>query len=142
MNHWYWPLESSLDVATLRGFIAANIENYEQLETLLLLRRRARSTKVQAVASELKLDAEEAHQALRALVARKLVAVDSSEDAFRYSPRTEELSQGAELLALAYEGHRLKLIQLMNANALERARMAALRTFAQGFRLGGPKKDG
>jgi DNA-directed RNA polymerase specialized sigma subunit len=137
-------LESSLDFAALRAFIASHIENYEQLETLLLLRRRGQSVSAAIVASELKLEAHEVNQALRALASCNLVTVDDSSGSstFRYSPLNDDLSLGVELLALAYEEHRIKLIQLMNANALDRARMIALRKFAEGFRLGGPKKNG
>jgi len=86
----------------------------------------------------------EASQALRALAACDLLAVDgsSSSETFRFSPGTAELSFGAAQLALAYDEHRIKLIQLMNANAIDRARMIALRKFAEGFRLSGPKKNG
>jgi len=137
-------LESSLDLAALRAFIASHIENYEQLEVLLLLNRRRQSVSAAAVAAELKLEESEVGQALRALESRHLLADDDAGlgKMFRFSPKTAELLQGVELLARAYDEHRIKLIQLMNANALERAKMIALRKFAEGFRLGGSKKDG
>lgn len=137
-------MESSLDLAALRAFIASHIENYEQLEVLLLLNRRRQSVSAVAVAAELKLEESEVSQALRALESRHLLADNDAGRGkmFRFSPKTAELLQGVELLARAYDEHRIKLIQLMNANALERAKMIALRKFAEGFRLGGSKKDG
>ena len=137
-------LESSFDFAALRTFIASHIEDYEQLETLLFVRRHRQSVSAAVVASELKLEAHEASQALHALAACNLLAVDDSSagKTFRYAPRGAELSRGAELLALAYGEHRIKLVQLMNSNALDRARMIALRKFAEGFRLGSPRKNG
>jgi len=137
-------LESSLDLAALRAFIASHIENYEQLEVLLLLNRRRQSVSAAAVAAELKLEESEVGQALRALESRHLLADDDAYLARRgiYATGFLVSDQGVELLARAYDEHRIKLIQLMNANALERAKMIALRKFAEGFRLGGSKKDG
>ena len=141
---WTGPLESSLDFATLRAFMASHIETYEQLEALLLLHRRGQGLTPAVVASELKIEAHEASQALRRLVGANLVAIDDSADGklFRYSPGSTELGGAVQLLAEAYDESRVKLVQLMNANAFDRARMIALRAFADGFRLSGSKKDG
>jgi len=137
-------LESSLDFAALRHFIVSHVENFEQLEALLLLRRHRQSLSAAVVASELKIDTHQTSQALRALVSSALVAVDDSSPVktFRYSPASADLSQGVDLLATAYDEHRVKVVQLMSRNALDRARTIALRNFADGFRLGGPKKNG
>lgn len=137
-------MENSIDFAVLRAFLLAHVENYEQLEALLVLRRAGETRTAAAIASKLKIEVPEAEQALDRLVKSKLLEpeVIGAKKVFRYSPDTPELSSNVELLVSAYEERTVKVVELMTTNAIERMRTNALRIFAEGFRLGGPKKNG
>jgi hypothetical protein len=137
-------LESPLDFVALRAFLIAHVENYEQLEALRLLCRSKVGLTAADVASALKLETLEAQQVLERLARSKLAerAAVGADDVFRYSPGTPELSSNVQLLLIAYDEDRVRLVELMTANAIERMRTTALRAFADGFRFGGRKKDG
>ena len=59
---------------------------------------------------------------------------------FVFAPKSAELGARVVELERAYVERRLAVVQMMSANAVERMRGAAIRRFADSFRLERPKK--
>jgi hypothetical protein len=128
---------------SVRALLRDHIESYEQLEMLLLLRGRPNGTwNLGELAERLHAPSEELEQGLRGLEAAGCIAQRTpGGDVFRYAPRDALQAAAIDRLAAAYEERPLAIIKLMNANAIERVRTAAISTFADAFVLG-RKKDG
>lgn len=127
----------------VQQLLGERIEGYGQLEVLLLLQRSApRSWTAEEAGAETKLPVDQTEEALASLVKVRL-AGRSSDDPPRYGlvPQEEELQAGILELARAWEGNRLEVIEVMNAQAMTRMRNSALRTFSDAFRLREPKND-
>lgn len=123
------------------------VETYEQLEVLLALHATPhRPWHADALAEALRTSAELVAAALAGLVAGGLVATSGTglRTEYRYAPDPERPDDAAavDALATAYATQRLELVKLMSANAIERVRAAAARTFADAFLLKGGRKDG
>ncbi len=127
---------------SVRTFLRENIESYEHLEILVqLLRSRERTWTLEQVAQELRLAPGPTLAALQYLTARGLL-VESARGTYSYAPRVEALDRAAVALVQAYDRDRLEIMKLMNAHAVERLRSSILRTFAEAFRMRGPRSDG
>jgi hypothetical protein len=74
------------------------------------------------------------------LCARGLVG--KTQTRFRFAPQDRALRDEAIHLAAVYGQSRLAVISTMSANALERVRLAGIRTFAEAFRLRENKRHG
>ena len=129
--------------ASVHAFLRDHIESYEQLELLLFLREHAAvEWGIADVAERMRLPAEELEAAARSLLAAGCIAERTEpQRSIRYAPRDEGQSEAIDALAAAYAARPLAIIKLMNANAIERVRSAAIDTFADAFVLG-RKKDG
>lgn len=123
----------------LRAFLRDCISSYEELEALLLLARSSdRSWSAAELAGELKVPEDGV-----AMATERLAAIDGllglEQQAavlrFRYTPNRDSLRQVVAELEEAYRDQRLRIVQLMSANALERVRGAAARRLAEGFRI-------
>jgi hypothetical protein len=127
----------------VRAFLRHHVESYEQLELLLFLREHhALGWPISQIAERLHFPSGEIDQAVAGLVAAGCVAERAQpERAIRYAPRDEGQAAAIDGLAAAYAARPLAIIKLMNANAIERVRSAAIDTFADAFVLG-RKKDG
>jgi hypothetical protein len=128
---------------TVRALLRDRIENYEQLETLLLLRRgQAIVWSCQAVAQHLNIEPDAARSALNRLCRAGLLRPreNGAEPQFEYGPQLEGDAETVDLLARFYDEARLQIMALMNKFALDRVRSSAARAFADAFVLG--KKDG
>jgi hypothetical protein len=125
----------------VRALLHEHIESYEQLETLLLLRReRHEQWSAEGVAARLHVRAELVATALAGLAAGGLAAATGTAPArFAYRPASSGLDAAVDRLERAYAERPILIIQLMSANAIERLRTAALHTFADAFVL---KKKG
>lgn len=120
----------------LRGFLFERIAGYEELELLLLLRKDPRSLHAAAeLAQSLGLSQEAALTGLERLAACGLCQSGGSSSRFRYAPVTPEIARNVEDLARVYEDSRLSVIKIMNENAVKRMRAAAVRSFADAFRV-------
>lgn len=120
-----------------------NVESYEELEILLHLAALGGPSEVAALAANLRIPAQAAQPALEALTGRGFLSSHGgSTPSYRYDPKSPVLDQAVRDLSLQYQHDRLRIIELMTANAMERLRAAALKTFADCFRLGRAKKDG
>jgi hypothetical protein len=124
----------------VRALLKAHIESYEQLETLLLLRReRYEQWTAEGLAARLRVGAQLIEPALAGLKASGLVELTGAAPArFAYRPASPELDAATGRLEREYAERPILIIQLMSANAIERLRTAALHTFADAFVL---KKD-
>jgi hypothetical protein len=132
-NH---PLEG------LESFLLENIESYAQLECLLALATRPElEWKVDLVAETIRLSPAETRSALDHLVRRRLLVA---------SPDIENPSFGLDRdhhafvvrLDRLYRSQTLLIVRLMNANALERVRHEAAKTFSDAFLIRKKKPDG
>jgi DNA-binding MarR family transcriptional regulator len=128
----------------VRRLLREHVENYEQLDALLLLRNHPDgSWTAGAVAERLKIPPSSASKALEDLRRNGLVDIggERGDPVARFAPVTSSLARAVEQLSVAYEDHRLEVMNLMNENAIERVRFAAIRTFAEAFVVRKGKKD-
>ncbi|HET9298470.1 MAG TPA: hypothetical protein VFO11_00905 [Candidatus Polarisedimenticolaceae bacterium] len=134
-------MSGDLSPAT-QAFLNEHVEEYEDLEVLLLLfRHPERSWSAAEVAEHLRVSSDAVTDALAHMRSHALAeSVPGPIPRFRYAA-----SQGGtcvEELSAAYEHDRLRIIRRMNANALERLRTSAIRAFAEAFRLRKGRDDG
>jgi hypothetical protein len=127
--------------ADVRALLHEHIESYEQLETLLLLRREpAGHWTGRAVAERLGVPQELIDSGLSGLERSGLLQSDGgASPRFAYRPASPGLEVAVGCLEREYAQRPVLIIQLMSANAIERLRTAALHTFADAFVL--KKKD-
>jgi hypothetical protein len=128
---------------SVRAFLRDHVESYEQLELLLFLRTHAADEwPISALAERVRFPAEELDDAVRGLVAAGCIAERTQPGrTLRYAPSGEGQAEAIDALAAAYAARPLAIIKLMNANAIERVRSAAMDTFADAFVLGRKKDD-
>ncbi len=127
----------------VRTLLQEHIESYEQLETLLLLRReRYEQWTLDGLAARLRVRAELVETALARLEASGLVdSTGVAPTRFAYRPSSAGLDATVGRLQSGYAERPILIIQLMSANAIERLRTAALHTFADAFVLNKKDKD-
>ena len=127
----------------VRALLHEHIESYEQLETLLLLRReRYEQWTGEALAARLRVRAELIASALVGLEASGLVAATGAAPGrFAYRAASSGLDAAVGRLEREYAERPILIIQLMSANAIERVRTAALHTLADAFVLKKKDKD-
>jgi hypothetical protein len=125
----------------VHALLDEHVESYEQLETLLLLRReRYEEWTIEGMAERLHVRAELIETALAGLKLGGLVEATGVAPArFAYRPKTSALDAAAGRLEREYAERPILVIQLMSANSIERLRTATLHTFADAFVL--KKKD-
>jgi hypothetical protein len=126
-------------------FLFEELETYEELEALLhLFARPAQSRTVEEIAAALGAPEDASRDALDCLRRRNLVTVEGSGSelrfAFRGAGAERDLTIGA--LARLYAEKRLAVMRRMNANAIERLRTKAIRTFSDAFLLKRKRDDG
>jgi hypothetical protein len=122
----------------VRIFMREQIDEYEQLEILLLLHGDRRSKwNATSVSEQLRVPREISQAALELLQTRHLVTAVKEGDAVWYQCTCGDtkVERTLDSLARAYADDRLAVMQVMNANAIERVRTAAIRTFADAFVL-------
>ena len=129
--------------ADVRALLDEHVESYEQLETLLLLRReRYEEWTIEGLATRLRVRAELIETALAGLKTSGLVeAIGAAPARFAYRPTSSGLDAAAGRLEREYAERPILIIQLMSANSIERLRTAALHTFADAFVLKKKDKD-
>lgn len=129
---------SESDVSeSLREFLSSFVHTFEELDVLLVLRRSA----PRAVAPEdfehyLGLPPDVALSALEALAGRGLLRREpGARRAFVFAPDPGLAPRVAEL-ARAQEEQHFALVEVMSANAIERLKSSAVKTFSEAFLLG------
>jgi len=120
--------------AEVQDFLRDRILSYEQLETLLLLRRRREeSLSAKAVAERLHVSEQAATDVLGHLSCQNLLEVRVGKECvlFSYQPENADVESVVEQLADSYKSNRLVVMNLMNANAMDRVRMHARNVFTR-----------
>lgn len=130
--------------AYLQIFLRDSISTYEELETLLHLRRNSdRAWSTLEVARALGASDESIAAALDGLSTVEGLLQLSSEKGearYQYLAKSKLLRQVVDELNVAYTEQRLTVVQIMSANSLERMRSAAMRRLADAFSIQRPKK--
>ncbi|MFZ5890719.1 MAG: hypothetical protein ACOY0T_06675 [Myxococcota bacterium] len=131
-----------MSLNALRVFLSERVESFEELEALLLLRGAGVPLTTFDLSERLGLSEASTSLALQALVTRGLLRSLESGAAARYWYSAENpFDSDVERLAATYRNERMLVVELMAKNALARIRSAALRTFAEAFRVRGRKDD-
>jgi hypothetical protein len=128
----------------LRAFLRDHVSSFEELEALLFFMRAPRRPWLSSdVAVAINLQDDLVQGALETLAAVDGILERTSEageeHAFRYSPPAE-LGPVLSKLQQAYDEQRLRIVQIMSSNAMERVRSSAARRLADAFRLERGKK--
>jgi class 3 adenylate cyclase len=120
------------------------LESYEQLEALLLLVEEPHLRRgADDVAAKLGMPEEAAREALDHLRERGLAVASATGDRVLYGYGAPSPDRDAAIRALAriYRERPAEIAKRMTANAIERLRTSAIRTFSDAFLLRGSKKD-
>jgi hypothetical protein len=122
----------------VRQFIIDHIDSVMQLEMLLLVAAPPqRAWTAKDLADLLRIDPAWVETQLRAMTAGGLVVAQQPDPAaFRYEPRSAELSQAVDELAKTYADRRVTVIGLIFAKPIDK-----IRSFADAFRLRKDKTD-
>lgn len=120
-------------------------EDVADVEILARLRElgSTRSLNEQEIAAVTRFPLEGTRDALERLSARGLVTTTTDNPARHgYAIADSALRERAEHVVEIYRNDPLKIMNLLTQNAIERVRSAAVVTFAECFRIGGPKSNG
>lgn len=129
----------------VRSFLLEHIESYEQLDVLVLLRRRPdESFSIGAISGSMNVPDAVIERALQDLHASGLIESSLGRGGPRYRYRSGDAATDAIIdgLAKAYAERPVDIVKLMSEGAIERVRTSAMRAFANAFVLGKSKKDG
>lgn len=128
---------------TLRRLLFETIESLEELEVLKWFHERGDSTPIDAefLARQTPIPGEATESAIVALAERGLLSTGAEPHQFAYTPdaRTREV---VDQIVREYRANPVQIMKIMTENAIERVRTAALRTFAECFRIRGPGSRG
>ena len=95
----------------------------------------AQAWSVAAVATALRTDPDNTASALDELASQRLVALTPGEHGpeYQYAAAPDGIGGTVDRLAQAYSRQRLEVVKQMSANAIERVRSSAARTFSDAF---------
>jgi hypothetical protein len=133
---------TSLD---LESFLRDYVESYEELKVLICLGTARESWRtIESIASDCRVDEEAILAALERLARGGVLARRDAPSALEFRLHDDFQSRGDLLdrLAVEYRQNSLRLIEIMTKSAIDRVRASALRTFADSFRIRGPRDDG
>jgi hypothetical protein len=134
---------TSDELNELRVFLRDHVSSFEELEALFFfMRAPRRAWSCADVAVAINLPEDLVQGALETLVAANGILERTSRagsPAFRYAP-PPELTPLLASLQRAYDEQRLRIVQIMSSNAMERVRSSAARRLADAFRLDRSKK--
>jgi hypothetical protein len=127
----------------VQDLLRSRVESYEHLAILLLVyRERTRDWSDADLTETLRIPAQLAESAVSGLLAAGLLRADSEADPPRYTYAACGATDGAiGRLALEYTNNPARVVKLLSANAIERVRTSAARTFADAFVLKGKDRD-
>lgn len=138
-------MQSSELTEDVRAFLHDHIESYEQLELLLLLRHEPDAYWTEETLSvRLSIPSSLVSAALDELQTAGFILGNRqrSDKRYRYVAQRESLEATIGRLADKYRDQPMPVIKVMSANAIDRVRTAALRTFADAFILRKEKPRG
>ena len=133
-----------LEDAELKQLLLEHVEDLEELEILARFHERgATAWNEIEVALMTKFPLAGTREALRRLSSRGLLSASGSEPpAYRFSITDPAVREGLTRIITEYRSEPLKVMGMMTTNAIEKVRTAAIKTFAECFRIGGPKSNG
>jgi len=135
-------VSDELETDALKQLLSETVEGLEDLAILAWFERTQTPGDADRIARETGTAVDTVRTALARLAAAGLLCESPGEPkAFEASPDSEVLRHLALVLG-EYRANPVRVMKLMTENAIERVRNAALRTFAESFRIRGPKKDG
>jgi hypothetical protein len=129
----------------VKALLREHVTSFEKLELLLLLSGEPQQAwTIASLSSRVRVLEDLIVEALDALQRSRLVtsAVECGQRVARYAPATAELANAARELFRIFPEQRAAIIVFMNANAIERVRSGAIRTFADAFIIRKEGKDG
>jgi hypothetical protein len=122
----------------VKALLRDHVTSFEKLEVLLLLSGEPHQAWTTAsLSSRVHVPEDLIVEALDALQRSRLVGstAGAGQRVVRYAPATAELAHAARELLRVFPDQRAAIIGFMNANAIERVRSGAIRTFADAFIL-------
>ena len=129
----------------VKALLREHVTSFEKLELLMILSGEPQQAWTAAsLSSRLHVSEELVVEALDALQRSRLVGstVEGEQRTVRYAPASTELAHAARELARIFPDQRAAIIGFMSANAIERVRSGAIRTFADAFIIGIVDKNG
>ena len=117
-------------------FLRECVTSFEVLEAILALRAAPRAWSATALAERIHVPIERAADALEWLRKCRLtepVQTAERETHYRLAPKTPEGARAVDDLVRAFEEQRATVLRVMNAHAVERVRMNAMRAFSHAF---------
>ena len=127
---------------SIKDFLFRHVHSHEELEVLVFLHRHGgERLSEQDIAEASKIAITVVRDAIKPLGERGIVESLTGDPPARYVTNANYKDELDELIAL-YEQHRLEIVMLMSANAIERVRTGAMRTFADCFFVGRKRNDG
>jgi hypothetical protein len=129
----------------IEAFLGSAVETFEELEVLMLLHEhRQREWTADEIAAKVGLCGIAIGQACVALRDTGLLRgrIETGAHAFCYRPRDPTQDHAVAEIARLYTVDRLSIVKLLNANAIERIRTAAMRMFADAFLIRKGRKGG
>ncbi len=133
------------DDEELRRFLFEHVEDLEDLEIIARFHELGDDRLLNAaeLAVLTRFPDTTTREALARLAARGLLAPTATEPvSYRYVIADASLRERLERAVVEYRQQPIKVMGMMTSNAIERVRTAAVRTFAECFRIGGPKSRG
>ncbi len=114
-----------------RAFLRERLGSVEEVVVLCALHeQRERTWSASALGERINIAPTLIESAARALSAARLVAVThvGPDDAFRYTPESEEVDAAVDALVRAYAEEPIAVMRALSEDALERVRAAAAQT--------------
>jgi hypothetical protein len=135
------PESPSLD--QIRAFLLEHVEDLEELEILAFLHARREGATLAGIADGVRFPVSTVLSVLERLAAQGTVSCSALEPAeYRFETSDAVVRERFEEVFAAYRANPLVVMKLMTSNAIDRVRTAAMRRFADSFRLKGPKSNG
>jgi hypothetical protein len=135
------PDSPSLD--QLRAFLFEHVEDLEELEILAFLHARREGATLAGIADGVRFPVSTVLAVLERLAAQGTVSCSALEPAeYRFETSDAVVRERFEEVFAAYRTNPSVVMKLMTSNAIDRVRTAAMRRFADSFRLKGPKSNG
>ena len=133
---------SSILSPALRKLLDTQVESFEKLELLMLLRRSPSGPKTAGeLALTLNIGSDEVRSIVAALSAAGLVA-RAADGAISLAPLRPEAQAVLDELARVYEEDKIVLVKVIAETAMDRLRNLAGRAFADAFVIRKNKKGG
>jgi hypothetical protein len=129
----------------VQRLIREQVRTYEALEMVLLLHRTPeRRWRLGEIAEAVRLSEESTAAVLSDLEKQQLIVASggAGKPMYRLQAERPEVAAAVSALARAWDDHRLAIIKLLNATALERLRTGAARALSDAFLFNRDKKDG